>query len=83
MSARRGKGSSSAQALRAAVDTVISENLEQDPDHVARALEAVVERCKAEGRNSAEEIGAAAAQLRTEFGLTKESVLRTTFRRRS
>ena len=76
MSARRGKGSSSAQALRAAVDTVISENLEQDPDHVARALEA-------EGHNSAEEIDAAAAQLRTEFGLTKESVLRTTFRRRS
>ena len=72
MSARRREGSSSAQALRAAVDTVIIENLEQDPDRVARALEAVVERCKAEGRNSAEEIDAAAAQLRSEFGLTRK-----------
>jgi hypothetical protein len=54
------------------VDDVIAEILEQDPDRVARALEAVVERCKAEGRYSADELDAAAAQLRSEFGLTRK-----------
>jgi hypothetical protein len=72
MSTRRGERSSSAQELCAAVDDVIAESLEQDPDSVARALEAVVERCKAEGRYSADEIDAAAAQLRSEFGLTRK-----------
>ena len=72
MSTRRGKRSSSPQELRAAVDGVIAEGLEQDPDSVARALEAVVERCKAEGRYSADEIDRAAAQLRSEFGLTRK-----------
>jgi hypothetical protein len=72
MSTRRGKRSPSAQELRAAVDGVIFESLEQDPDRLARALEAVVERCKAEGRYSADEIDRAAAQLRSEFGLTRK-----------
>ena len=54
------------------MDDVIAESLEHDPDSVARALEAVVERCKAEGRYSADEIDAAAAQLRSEFGLTRK-----------
>ena len=54
------------------MDGVIAEGLEQDPDSVARALEAVVERCKAEGRYSADEIDRAAAQLRSEFGLTRK-----------
>ena len=66
------KGESSAHELRAAVDGVIAESLEQDPNSVARALEAVVERCKAEGRYAADEIDAAAAQLRSEFGLTRK-----------
>ena len=72
MSTRRGKRSSSAQELRASVDGVFAESLEQDSDSVARALEAVVEQCKAEGRYSADEIDAAAAQLRSEFGLTRK-----------
>jgi hypothetical protein len=36
---------------------------------VARALEEVIKRCKAEGRHSVEQIDAAAAQLRRELGL--------------
>jgi hypothetical protein len=72
MSTRRGERSSSAQELCAAVDGVIAESLEHNPDSVARALEVVVERCKAEGRYSADEIDAAAAQLRSEFGLTRK-----------
>jgi hypothetical protein len=74
MGTRRGEGSSSAQELRAAVDDVIAEHLEQDSDHVARALEAVVERCKAQGRYPADEIDAAAAQLWSEFGLPARKV---------
>jgi hypothetical protein len=36
---------------------------------VARALEEVVERCKAEARYTADDIDAAAAQLRSELGI--------------
>jgi uracil-DNA glycosylase len=74
MGTRGRKASSSAQELRAAVDDVIAECLERDPDRVARVLEAVVERCKEEGRYPADEIDAAAAQLRREFALLPRKV---------
>jgi hypothetical protein len=74
MGTRRREGSSSAHEVRAAMDDVIAEGLEQDPDRVARALEAVVERCKAQGRYPADEIDAAAAQLRSEFALPARKV---------
>lgn len=73
MITRGGKGSPSAQELRAAVDDVIRESLERSPDRVARALKEVVERCKAEGRYPADEIDAAAAQLRSEFGISQKA----------
>jgi hypothetical protein len=45
--------------------------LEEDPERVIRALAAVVDRCKAEGRYSVEEIDAAAAQLCRELGIVR------------
>lgn len=56
-------------ALRVAVECVIREAVEDDPDRVIRALADVVDRCKAEGRYPADEIEAAAAQLRRELGI--------------
>jgi hypothetical protein len=56
-------------ALRVAVECVIREAVEEDPDRVIRALADVVDRCKTEGRYSVEEIEAAAAQLRRELGI--------------
>jgi hypothetical protein len=69
MGAESEDATSSAQTLRGIVDTVIFEALEQDPTRVIRALQDVVERCKAQGRYTADEIDAAAAQLRTELGI--------------
>ena len=51
---------------------VISEALDEDPKEVARALAALVDRCKAEGRYTDEEIEAAAEQLCRELGITCE-----------
>ena len=51
---------------------VISEALDEDPKAVARALAALVDRCKAEGRYTDEEIEAAAEQLCRELGITCE-----------
>ena len=69
MTTHREEDSPSAQALRAAVDSVIVDTLERDPARVARALEEVVERCKLEARYPVDEIDRAAAQLRHELGI--------------
>jgi hypothetical protein len=69
MTTHDGEHSASARKLRAAVDSVILETLEWDPGRVARALDAVVQRCKAEARYPVDEIDAAAAQLRSELGI--------------
>jgi len=60
----------SSRMLHDPMDSVISEALEQDPEEVVHALAEVVNRCKAEGRYTKEEIEAAAAQLRRELGIT-------------
>lgn len=73
MTTRGGEESPSARELRAAVDDVIRESLERNPDRVARALKEVVERCKAEGRYPEDEIDAAAAQLRSELGISRKA----------
>ena len=57
------------RSARTAVDLVIFASLDRDPGEVARALEEVIKRCKAEGRHSVDQIDAAAAQLRRELGL--------------
>ena len=73
---RGGSGNESARLSRplagAVVDLVISEALDEDPKEVARALAAIVDRCKAEGGYSEEEIEAAAEQLCRELGITRE-----------
>ena len=69
MTTGRRDGSPSRQRLRAAVDSIILDTLESEPDRVAQALDEVVQRCKAEGRYPYEEIDAAAAQLRSELGI--------------
>jgi len=56
----------------AVMDLVISEALDEDPKEVARALAAVVDRCKANGRYAIEELEAAAEQLCRELGITRE-----------
>jgi gamma-glutamyl:cysteine ligase YbdK (ATP-grasp superfamily) len=71
MTTHRKEDSPSVRALRAGVDSVIRDTLEQDPARVARALEEVVERCKAEARYPVDEIDAAAAQLRSELGIRR------------
>ena len=60
-------------ALRVAIDRVILEEVEEDAERVIRALASVVERCKAEGRYSADDIDAAAAQLCRELGITRRT----------
>ena len=71
MKMRNSADGSSAQILDAA-DPVISDALKEDPKAVARALAALVDRCKAEGRYTDEEIEAAAEQLCRELGITCE-----------
>ena len=71
MKARDSADGSSAQVLGAA-DPVISEALDEDPKGVARALAAVVDRCKAEGRYTDEEIEAAAQEFCHELRITRE-----------
>ena len=71
MKARDSAGGPSAQIPDAA-DPVISDALKEDPKGVARALAALVDRCKAEGRYTDEEIEAAAEQLCRELGITCE-----------
>jgi hypothetical protein len=51
---------------------VISEALKEDPKGMARTLAALVDRCKAEGGYSNEEIEAAAEQLCRELAITRE-----------
>ena len=58
--------------LAGAVVDVISEALDEDPKEVARALAAIVDRCKADGCYEIEEIEAAAQQLCRELGITRE-----------
>ena len=72
MVAQPDEGSPSAR-LRAAVDGIISDTLQRDPDQVARTLEEVVKRCKAEARYAEDEIDAAAARLRSELGIPFEA----------
>jgi hypothetical protein len=60
-------------ALRVAIDRVLLEEVEEDAERVIRALVNVVERCKAEGRYSADDIDAAAAQLCRELGITRRT----------
>jgi len=50
------------------LDRIILEALEQDPAHVRFALERVLERLRAEGRHSVDELEAAAVQLQRELG---------------
>ncbi len=69
MNVRRQGNGPSPRELRAAIDQIILESVDRDPAHVARALEAVVERCKAEGRYPEDQIDAAASQIRKELGL--------------
>ena len=71
MKARDSADGPSAQILDAA-DPVISDALKEDPKEVARALAALVDRCKADGRYTEEEIEAAAEQLCRELGITRE-----------
>ena len=71
MKVRDSADGPSAQILDAA-DPVISEALKEDPKAVARALAALVDRCKAEGRYAMEEVEAAAEQLCRELGITCE-----------
>ena len=71
MKARDSAGGPAAQILDAA-DPVISDALKEDPKGVARALTAIVDRCKTEGRYTKEEIEAAAQQLCRELGITCE-----------
>jgi len=60
-------------ALRVAIDRFILEEVEEDAERVIRALGNVVERCKAEGRYSDDDIDAAAAQLCRELGITRRT----------
>ena len=60
-------------ALRVVVDRGILEEVEEDAERVIRALADVVERCKAEGHYSADDIDAAAAQLCRELGITRRT----------
>ena len=60
-------------ALRVAIDYVILEAVEDDPERVISALAGVVDRCKAEGRYSPEEIEVAAAQLCRELGIRRRT----------
>ena len=71
MKARTSADGPSAQILGAA-DPVISEALKEDPKEVARALTAIVDRCKADGRYTKEQIEAAAQELCRELGITRE-----------
>jgi hypothetical protein len=71
MKTRASADGSSAQILDAA-DPVISDALKEDPKGVARALTAIVDRCKADGGYTEEEIEAAAEQLCRELGITCE-----------
>ena len=64
----------SRKALRAAMDYVIVEAMEEDPERVIHALIDVVESWKAEGRYSADEIDVAAAQLCRELGIRAERI---------
>ena len=58
-------------ALREAADLVISEALAESPERVASAFAKVLERCRAAGRYSPEEIDAAASQLAKELGIAR------------
>ena len=58
--------------LRAVMDDPIPEVMDEDPEEVARALAAVVDRCKADGGYTEEGIEAAAEQLCRELGITRE-----------
>jgi hypothetical protein len=60
-------------ALRVAIDRVLLEEVEEDAERVIRALANVVNRCKAEGRYSDDDIDAAAAQLCRELGITRRT----------
>jgi len=53
------------------LDRIILEALEQDPAHVRFALERVLERLRAEGRHSVDELEAAAVQLQRELGISR------------
>jgi len=56
--------------MRAAVDLVIFDVLERDPDRVLRAIAEVAERLHTEGRHPASEIEEAVVQLCTELGIS-------------
>jgi hypothetical protein len=53
------------------LDRIILEALEEDPDYVVFSLERVLERLRAEGRYSVDELEAAAAQFRRELGISR------------
>src|SRR3954465_12330827 len=61
-------------AFREAADLVILEALAESPDRVASAFAKVLERCRASGRYSPEEIDAAASQLSRELGIARRRV---------
>jgi hypothetical protein len=53
------------------LDRIILEALVEDRAHVGFALERVLEHLRAEGRYSVDELEAAAAQLRSELGISR------------
>jgi hypothetical protein len=57
---------------RAALDLLIFEMLDRDPDRVVRALAMSLERLHAEGRYSTEEIEQGALQLCRELGIPRK-----------
>jgi len=61
----------SVRRQRAALDLLIFEILERDPDRVVRALADVVGRLHAEGRHPSDEIERAAEQLCRELGISR------------
>ena len=68
---RNLNGNAEEFALRDAADSVILEALAESPERVASAFAKVLERCRAEGRYSPEEIDAAASQLLQELGIAR------------
>ena len=72
MSKRRNlNGNAEELALRQAANSVILEAFADSPERVASVLAKVLERCRAAGRHSPEEIDAAASQLIEELGIAR------------
>jgi hypothetical protein len=72
MSKRRNLNSNAEElALRRVANSVILEALADSPERVACAFAKVLERCRAAGHHSPEDIDAAASQLIEELGIAR------------